>query len=141
MCGLRKKYISMDICRTFLIAASISIGLHGLGLAQEADQQVSRDVSSAAATVDDVAISVAEVDLRVQRALGQRTATEQVRALLQAEALEQLIKQQKVLVQLQRRGEACTEKELEVEIRRLEEELNRQEKTLRLLEKKLLKMV
>ncbi len=96
---------------------------------QEADQEPNQ-VLVEAARVDDQPILMEEVEYRVRQALGTRGVTDQARALLQAEALEQLIAQQKVLVQLQRRGEACTEQELDVEWKRLEENLQRQEKTL-----------
>ena len=102
-----------------------------VGLAQQVDQQPDDEPEAkVAATVNEIPVLVADVELRVRQALGDRTATEQARGLLQAEALERLIDQQKVLVQLQQRGEACTEKELDVELRRLQDEMERQEKTL-----------
>ena len=131
MYGLQLRYIAVIFGIRSLVTTSTFIGLVTLGLAQNGDERSDNDAQSdVAATVDNVPILVAEVHLRVRQALGERTATDQARALLQAEALEQLIDQQKVLVQLQQRGEACTQKESEVELHRLEEDLNRQEKSM-----------
>ena len=114
-----------------MITLGMLAAICSVGRTQDPDPQSGSDKPlDVAATVDDVPVLVADVELRVRQSLGDRTATEQTRALLQAEALERLIDQQKVLVQLQKRGEACTEQELEMEMRRLQDELARQEKTL-----------
>ncbi len=83
-----------------------------------------------AATVDGVAIFAGEVDHRVKQVLGNRAVDDAVRRRLQAEALEHLIKQQSILALLQRRGEACTEQDLNLAMSRLKDQLSRQEQTL-----------
>jgi parvulin-like peptidyl-prolyl isomerase len=82
-----------------------------------------------AATVDGVDISVAQVNRYVQRVLGNRTPDEAARHRLQAEALEQLVKQQIVLSELEKRGEACSQQQLDLAIARFKDELSRQEKS------------
>lgn len=122
----RLRHVSFGgLCTLCMLVVSCTVGL-----AQPIDQPDDAPEPKVAATVNEIPVLVADVDLRVRQALGDRTATEQARVLLQAEALERLIDQQKVLVQLQQRGEACTEKELDVELRRLQDEMERQEKTL-----------
>ncbi len=100
--------------------------------AQDIAAETSRktEQSAIAAMIDETPIPVDLVQLRVRQAVGERQVTDQARELLQAEALEKLIDQQKVLVQLQQRGEACTDKELEVALQRLHNDMERQEKTL-----------
>jgi hypothetical protein len=83
-----------------------------------------------AATVDGVEIYVAEVDQHVQRALQDRTLDDETRSRLQAETLEQLIRQQVVLGTLEKRGEACNQQQLELALSRLQDELKRQDKSL-----------
>ena len=83
-----------------------------------------------AATVDGVEIDAAQVERYVQRMLGKQTVDAEVRNRAQAEALEQLIKQQIVLASLERQGEACSQQQLDLAIARFKEELVRQEKTL-----------
>lgn len=83
-----------------------------------------------AATVNGVPILVADVNLRVRQTLGDKAVTDQARPLLQAAALEWLIKQQQVLVQLERRGKARSQTEVDSEMRRLKQTLASQEKTI-----------
>ena len=83
-----------------------------------------------AATVGRVPIYVVEVHQRVRRALGDRTLDEPVLHRLQAEVLEQLVKQQLVLAALEKRGEACNQEQVDLVLSRLKDTLNRQEKTL-----------
>ncbi len=83
-----------------------------------------------AATVNSESIYVAEVEQRVRQSLGGRDATPQARVLLQAEALRQLIERQMVLASLEERGEAASVQEVDLEVRRLSDDLARQEKTL-----------
>ena len=83
-----------------------------------------------AATVDGVEIYAAQVERYVRRMLGTRTVDAVVRRRAQAEALEHLIQQQMVLASLERRGEACSQQQLDLAIARFKEELVRQEKSL-----------
>ena len=55
--------------------------------------------------------------------LGTRTVDAVIRRRAQAEALEQLIQQQMVLASLERRGEACSQQQLDLAIARFKEEL------------------
>lgn len=84
----------------------------------------------AAAVVAGTAIGQEQVERGVVRVLGDRTATPQARWQLQAEVLEHLVKQRLILLGLARRGEACGEQDIELALRRLAEQLARQEKTL-----------
>lgn len=94
----------------------------------------SRDSEQAAnpvaATVDGVEIYVAEVNQHVQRALQDRKLDNEMLSRLQAETLEQLIRQQIVLATLEKRGEACNQQQLELALSRLQDELKRQDKSL-----------
>jgi hypothetical protein len=83
-----------------------------------------------AATVDGVDIYVAQVNQHVQRVLGTRAVDESARQRLQAESLDQLVKQQIVLTALEKRGEACSAQQLDLALARFRDELGRQEKTL-----------
>ena len=83
-----------------------------------------------AATVGGVEIYAAQVERFVQRILGQQTVDVAVRNRAQAEALEQLIKQQIVLASLERQGAACSQQQLDLAIAQFKEELVRQDKTL-----------
>jgi parvulin-like peptidyl-prolyl isomerase len=83
-----------------------------------------------AATVGSADIYVAQVHQYVQRVLGDRTVEEAARQRLEAEALEQLVKQQIVLAVLEKRGEACNQQQLELAIARFKDDLSRQEKSL-----------
>ena len=62
--------------------------------------------------------------------LGDRTLDEPALHRLQAEVLEQLVKQQLVLAALEKRGEACNQEQVDLALSRLKDTLNRQEKTL-----------
>ncbi len=83
-----------------------------------------------AATVDGVEIYAAQVERYVRRMLGTQTVDATIRRRAQAEALEHLIQQQMVLASLERRGEACSQQQLDLAIARFKEELARQEKSL-----------
>ena len=83
-----------------------------------------------AATVGGADIYVAQVNQYVQRVLGNRPVEEAARQRLQAEALEQLVKQQIVLAVLEKRGEACNPQQLDLALARFKDELSRQEKSL-----------
>ncbi len=125
------RQMALALCFAIIVTNSFA-GRDGALCAQDPATKTTdeKDAPVVAATVDEVAILADEVELRVRQSVGKRKVTEPARALLRAEALEQLIDQQKVLVQLQRRGEACTEKELDVELRRLQDDMERQEKSL-----------
>jgi parvulin-like peptidyl-prolyl isomerase len=83
-----------------------------------------------AATVNGVPIFAAQVENEVQRTLGARKVTEDARRLLQAQALQQLVKQQLVLAYLEQREQAASDADIEFAIGRLTDQLARQEKTL-----------
>jgi parvulin-like peptidyl-prolyl isomerase len=83
-----------------------------------------------AATVVGADIYVAQVHQYVRRVLGDRTVDAATRQRVQAEALEQLVKQQIVLDVLAKRGEACTPRQLDLAIARFQDELSRQEQSL-----------
>lgn len=83
-----------------------------------------------AAIVDDVNLYVGEVEWIVGRVAGWAELAGPARDLLRAEALDQLVRQQIVLSELEREREACTQQELDLAIARFSEELKRQGKTL-----------
>lgn len=86
--------------------------------------------NSIAATVNGVPLFVAQVERQVQLSVGDRKVTDEARRQLQAEALEQLVKQQLVLAHLERQGEAASLQDVEFSVGQLTNQLARQERTL-----------
>jgi parvulin-like peptidyl-prolyl isomerase len=88
------------------------------------------DEDRVAATVDDIPLYAGEVEWIVERAAKQTELDVAARDQLRAAALDQLVRQQSALSELERQNEACTRQELELALTRFSEELKRQGKTL-----------
>ncbi len=118
--------------RPALFVLGTAVLLSAPSRAQDASSSANSPVAAGcvAATVDDVEIYTAQVERYARRMLGTRTVDAVIRRRAQAEALEHLIQQQMVLASLERRGEACSQQQLDLAIARFKEELVRQEKSL-----------
>ena len=79
-----------------------------------------------AAKVDGKPIYVHQVERQLESALRGRPADTAGRPLLQAAALEQLIRRQLILIWLTRSGQAASARDVDFEIKRLERSLERQ---------------
>ena len=121
-----------SVCLAFLLPGlCTSLSVHG----QQRDPSSDGVPGEAptivvAATVDGMPIYRAQIQQQVERVLGAREATAEARQRLQAEALEQLVKQQIVLASLDARGLACAPEQVDLAVSRLTDELARQQKTL-----------
>jgi parvulin-like peptidyl-prolyl isomerase len=118
--------------RSALFVLCAAVLLSALSRAQDTGSSAQTPVAAGgvAATVDGVEIYAAQVERYVRRMLGTRSVDAVIRRRAQAEALEHLIQQQMVLASLERRGEACSQQQLDLATARFKEELVRQEKSL-----------
>lgn len=109
---------------TGLLLGLVLGGLTG-ALAQAPDSE-----ERIAATVGNVPLYAGEVEWIVGRAASKTDVDDAAREVLRAEALDQLVRQQLVLSELERQNEACTKQELDLALARFSEELKRQGQTL-----------
>jgi len=83
-----------------------------------------------AATVDGEPIYVHEVERELELTLGDRPVDAAARPLLQAAALEQLVRRQLILGWLQSTGQAASARDVDFELERLKRSLERQRQSL-----------
>ena len=116
--------VTWDAVVLWMISGLLLGGLPAAtGHAQDGEDRV-------AATVDDIPLYAGEVEWIVERAAGKSQLDAAARDPLRAAALDQLVRQQIALSELERQNEACTRQELELALTRFSEELKRQGKTL-----------
>lgn len=125
--GLRNRWGRRSACDAVVSGWLLGLLFAGLpvvlGQTPDSEERV-------AATVDNVRLYVGEVESIVERAAGKTELDGPARELLSAEALDQLVRQQMVLSELERQNEACTQQEFELALTRFTEELKRQGQTL-----------